>query len=415
VNAPPGQKRAPQLVAANGGAELISDPLVQGTFASTSFEARRFVNFPLLPCRGRVGASIGVMLCPDSGLGGGGGRMPQAPSAPPSMPASALGIGCIRAALSSNPLKIMADIAARNCGFFDVEVYPTGVQMRGKLDPLRKAPELCVRGQILGFSDAAARRLKQAFMQLEVVGSILWSFTLTTHASLSPEVWRAIMKRFRCGVRDRGWAGIWRVELQRRGTPHLHVAFWLPRGVDFNEVRLLWLRCTREIDDEEARRHAVKGQRIEQGDGGWAVYMGLHSGKHKEAQLGWIGKQWGIWNVSAFAKREPVRAVLNRYQHRSFLRVVRRLETAARRQHFQRLKTVADRVGARFPIAAASLDRKVRRMARRLKVPQPHSRMVRLMKGATAERILEWSRGLGRSEPQSQRVARGDAALGLPF
>jgi hypothetical protein len=338
--------------------------------------------------------------------------LPQAPSAPPPQPVSALGIACIRAALFHKVQTINGRISARNCGFFDVEVYPNGVQMRGKLDPLREGPELPPRGSICGFSDAASRRLKRAFMELEVPDAVLWSVTLTTHASLSPEAWRTVMKRFRCGVRDRGWAGIWRVELQRRGTPHLHVAFWLPVGVSWNAVRLLWLRCTREIDDEEARAHAVKAQEIAQGDGGWAVYMGLHSGKHKDAQLGWIGKQWGIWNVSAFAKREPVRATLNGYQHRSYLRVVRRLESAARRRHFQRLKAVAAHVGGRFPIARASLDRKVAKMARRLKVRELHSRMIRLMNGVTAARILEWSRGLGRSEPQSQRVDRVDTTLG---
>jgi hypothetical protein len=388
-----------------------------GLFASTPTERGEFVNFPVRPGRGYQRSDIAHVERPKSGPGGGGGRLPEAPSAPPPVSAPALGIASIRAALIRNVLEVNGRISARNSGFFDVEVYPNGVQMRGKLDPLREAPDLPPRGQIHGFSDKAARRLKCAFMELEVPGAVLWSFTLTTHASLSPDDWRALMKRFRCALRDRGWAGIWRVELQRRGTPHLHVAFWLPVAVHFNEVRLLWLRCTREIDDEEARGHAVKGEQIPAGDGGWAVYMGLHSGKHKEAQLGWIGKHWGIWNVSAFAKREPVRATLNGHQHAAYLRTVRRLETAARRRHFQRLKTVADRVGARFPIAAATLQRKVARMARRLKVRTPHSRMIRLMNGATAERILEWSRGLGRSEPQSQLVDRVDTALGqgLPF
>jgi hypothetical protein len=345
------------------------------------------------------------------GGGGGWGGGGPPPPAPPELGPSALGIVCIRAAILSNSLAVMAQISERNCGYYDVEVYPNGVKMRGKLDPLRPAPELPPRGEIQGFSHAAARRLKVAFMELQVQGSVLWSFTLTTHASLSPEAWRGVMHRFRVAVRQKGWAGIWRVELQRRGTPHLHVAFWLPPessayGGTANEVRLLWLRCTRELDDELARRRAVKGQEIPHGDGGWAVYMGLHSGKHKEAQLGWIGKQWGIWNVAAFTKREPVRATLNRYQHAQYLRTVRRLETASRRRHFQRLKTVAHRLGQRFPIARATLDRRVSRMARRLKVPTPHARMVRLMDGKTAERILEWSRGLGRSEPQTARSAQ---------
>jgi hypothetical protein len=406
VIAPPGQKEAPQLRSGNGGAINERSTVAGGLFASSAPEWRPFVNFP--SSRSPTGAASDRRTGDSRGGWGRGGRLPQAPSTPPRPAVSSLGIACIRAHLLPNLLDIRARIRDRNEGVFDVEVYPNGVQMREKMDPLREPPDLPPRGRITSFSDAAARRLKRAFMELHVPGAVLWSFTCTTHAALTPGQWRAAMKRFRMGVLRNGWAGIWRVELQRRGTPHLHVAFWLPAessayGGISNEVRLLWLACTRELEDEAARVHAVKGCEIPEGDGGWAVYMGLHSGKHKAAQLGWLGSQWGIWNGEAFSRREPVRAVLNQYQHDQYLRVVRRMETAERRRHFQRLKAAAAVAARRWPIAAASFDRKVARMARRLKVKTPHSRMIRLMDGTTAARILEWSRGLGRSEPQLGR------------
>jgi hypothetical protein len=286
--------------------------------------------------------------------------------------------------------------------------------MRGKLDPLKEPIKCPPRGEITGFTSKAARRLKRAFMELYVPNRVLWSFSLTTHAVFTPDQWRGAMKRFRCGLVKRGWAAIWRVELQRRQAPHLHCAFWLPQGDGLNDVRLLWLRCTRELDDEAARAHAVKGDPIKQGDGGWAAYMGMHSGKHKEEQLGWLGKQWGLWNVSAFAVREPVRATLNSKEHSRFLRCVRRLETAERRRHFLRLKMEALSMAQRFPIAAAAFDRKVARMRGRLRVPVMHSRMIRLMKGSTAVRILDWCKGAGvESTPdRPQAVAQ---SLGTPF
>jgi hypothetical protein len=37
--------------------------------------------------------------------------------------------------------------------------------------------------------------------------------------------------------------------------------------------------------------------------------MALHDGKKKSEQLGWLGKQWGIWNREKFEARAPVMAI----------------------------------------------------------------------------------------------------------
>ena len=58
-----------------------------------------------------------------------------------------------------------------------------------------------------------------------------------------------------------------------------------------------WLR-----EHPEGRVLAETARRIE--SAGWAVYLALHNGKSKEAQLGWVGKQWGVWNREAFSRIE---------------------------------------------------------------------------------------------------------------
>jgi hypothetical protein len=59
--------------------------------------------------------------------------------------------------------------------------------------------------------------------------------------------------------------------------------------------------------------------------------MGLHDGKHKESQLGWKGKQWGIWNREAFTECPPVAdLILSEREHALFLRILRKWDQADR-------------------------------------------------------------------------------------
>jgi hypothetical protein len=214
---------------------------------------------------------------------------------------------------------------------FRVEIYPTGLRVRrgglNKTEP----PDCDERGDITTFSHKAARRLREWFMTQYVPRMSLFAVTLTTHAIFSPSDWRAISKRFRQSLVRVGFAGVWRVELQKRKTPHLHVAFWLPASDSVNDIRTLWLRATGEHNDAQAFEYAVYSKPISQDEAGWAVYMGLHDGKHKTEQLGWLGKQWGIWNRGKYVERAPVVFDLNTRQHGAFLRFLRRLEIANRR------------------------------------------------------------------------------------
>lgn len=224
----------------------------------------------------------------------------------------------------------LADLNALRDGQFRGEIYPCGVRLERKLGLWICNAEGCNRGEITSFSDAAARRLRTEFLTGYVPGFNLWAFTLTTHGNFTPVQWRSAMKRMRMTVKRAGWAGLWRVELQKRKAPHAHVALWLPPGTFRARVADAWLRSTGEENDPLAEEHAVVGRMIPQDESGWAVYMALHDGKHKEAQLGWLGKQWGVWNGSAFARRDPERFELDRREHAAFLRVLVRYDRSKR-------------------------------------------------------------------------------------
>jgi len=247
-----------------------------------------------------------------------------------------------------------------------VEIYPSAVSIspvRDYQDGYNPPPPVDgPRGKITTFSPAAARACREALVTLHVdkKGYSFWGFTLTTKRINTPAQWRKICKRFRTECIARRWAGIYRVELQKRKAPHIHVGMWLPFGDGKIDVVLAWCRCSGELDDQDALDHSVRGHMIEQDQPGWAVYVALHSGKHKGSQLGWQGKQWGIWNKSILTKRNPLRICIEGHDHPKFLRTLRNLENAARR--------------------SAGKDSRVRSMHR--------GNLLRCMKGETAQKII---------------------------
>lgn len=282
------------------------------------------------------------------------------------------------------------------------KIYPAGVKIEAHKSPFRADAPLvgCVtdpdnqRGTIEGFSHEAARRLREWFMTQKVDGFDLWAVTLTTHANLSPDEWRAVMMRFRQGVKARGWAGCWRVELQKRRAPHAHVAFWLPPSATLADVSALWLRATGEEHDAAARQHAVEGRKIPADETGWAVYMGLHDGKHKESQLGWKGKQWGIWNREAFTERQAVELVLSEREHALFLRILRNWDVSdrMRRERAEEERTDAEMVEKIKAISGGVLPACFSVVVTPVRRPRPRylhrGNLLRLLDGAFVEFVL---------------------------
>jgi hypothetical protein len=204
------------------------------------------------------------------------------------------------------------------------------------------------RGAITGMSFHAAARLRETVMTRTPPGEA-FSLTGTTRRARSDAEWRGIMKRFRMMIVRQDLAAVWRVELQKRKAPHVHAIVWINQEfqhqdeIDAASMRLRWawlraigaVRVRRngisELVDLQELNHAAV---VECGlTPGWLAYLAGHASKHKAEQLGWQGKQWGIWGAEKFA---PVHALERREvsgpQKRLFDRSLRRWQRAKLRR-----------------------------------------------------------------------------------
>lgn len=201
-------------------------------------------------------------------------------------------------------------------------IYPGGVHLKGDM-PRGKPPVGTIRGTIEGFSGKAASRLRAFCVQWEVKERVPWAVTCTIRKSLSVEDFQAAAMRMRSWCRRYDVPVIWRVELQRRGVPHLHCVVWARSADDVAAFRLAWLSATFAEKDPASRKHAVQSRAVY--GAGWAVYVALHNGKHKTDQLGWKGKQWGIWCRDRFTPRASEVFQVSDRQRVVFQRILRKL------------------------------------------------------------------------------------------
>lgn len=184
-----------------------------------------------------------------------------------------------------------------------------------------QAPKNNKRGAITGMSWESAARLRAFAIEHSVPGHTLWSMTGTTRAVHSPDDWRAIMQRFQKLLTRAGAAGIWRVELQRRKAPHVHMLIYWPNKLvtSFEEmpgeiVSRMWHQAIGLINRQGFYVDGSTSERMYSAQCSlgtspeWVVYLAGHASKHKEGQLGWLGKQWGIWNRAAFTPTVPLLA-----------------------------------------------------------------------------------------------------------
>lgn len=111
------------------------------------------------------------------------------------------------------------------------------------------------RGRITHFSEDSRRRLRRTFHALERDADSLF-LTLTWHEGTpTPDEAHAALRRFWKRVRRRfpHVAAIWKMEPQKRGTPHFHLLIYGIRWVDAQWISALWHDCTDETSDEHER------------------------------------------------------------------------------------------------------------------------------------------------------------------
>lgn len=129
---------------------------------------------------------------------------------------------------------------------------------------------------------------------------------------------------------------IWRVELQKRLQPHIHAVGWhKPSEGQLAALEMAWWDTLRRIPDAVhgdrfhvpgALRHAVRIDEVNQHDPfGWWRYLASHTGKAKQAQLGWRGRNWGVLNPELLTSTAGIQYGLTMSQFYRMRRMMRRL------------------------------------------------------------------------------------------
>ena len=253
-----------------------------------------------------------------------------------------------------------------------IALYPRGVKTKGYMPRFGK-PEGSGgdRGDITGWSKNSRRRLRDWLLVNQPVGGSVIAATFTVPGdAINPKDWRKLMKLLTTKLIRAKVGLVWRLELQKRGMPHLHcLAVPAPqshtrqrrrraRGVEYPylaEVNVgLWLKWTwlelidtlppssgrvyiegkGVIDVVSAPRSLLVGARehavdlsADEGDR-WYRYLCDHTTKSKQEQIAtWQGfRHWGIIYRPAFIEVAPSEEVrLPRRQFSAFYRQLRKL------------------------------------------------------------------------------------------
>lgn len=168
------------------------------------------------------------------------------------------------------------------------------------------------RGKQVTFSAASARRLREKLLHVPSFNDT-WGVTLTLqkdkYHEFGKEFFRDFFKRFCDSLRGRCRLGhisrefffLWRIELTKEKTPHFHCVV---NGSfsDLMQMRDLFLKMLRKYYDYSPPPDvAVDYRRIDNYDDAYN-YVCSHATKHKREQLGWAGRQWGIFFIASEAR-----------------------------------------------------------------------------------------------------------------
>ena len=222
-------------------------------------------------------------------------------------------------------------------------------------------PPVRQEGDITTFSRASRSRLREtlAMAHLKSGGRLFGvTFTIPSPTSsdiLSPAKVRDIWFDFIRHIFPRSFPHsslIWRIELQERGQAHWHCVFYcsdddaLSRNVDLSiafdlvcfEVCSVWRALvynrvnTENWSDKTHFGFADNGVDVKPLTSSAIVgYVCDHGSKQKQAQLGWVGRQWGVIgrkNLS-FEGESVVSVPLE--HHKKAARQFRRLQEHLRR------------------------------------------------------------------------------------
>lgn len=195
-----------------------------------------------------------------------------------------------------------------------ISVFRSGVKATRECEYVAKLPDSqsSKRGRITGFSKASRRRLRDLILRTSAYGFWRFGLCLTLPGELvenETDVFKRIVNRFQTKF-HRAFSSsfmICRVELQSRGAPHLHALVFLrddgdSRFSDWVGVAELWrsaVYCDWRFSSESSFRafenHGVKFTDFKSKSAA-IRYLVDDMSKHKQAQLGYKGKQWFVVN-----------------------------------------------------------------------------------------------------------------------
>lgn len=138
------------------------------------------------------------------------------------------------------------------------------------------------------------------FLSREVPDRPIWAVTLTVPVCANAVEWRLRFKRFCARAVKDDLPFVWRVELQRRGVPHLHCVLYADTD-GAARFRLDWLISWGLLEHPDALRRAVDYRQVD--SDAWFSYVVFHQFKHTRDQAGWVGRHWGVIGRRLFVDR----------------------------------------------------------------------------------------------------------------
>lgn len=205
-----------------------------------------------------------------------------------------------------------------------VSIYSNGVRFNKSNTYYPKSETLKTRGKITEFSSHSRLRLRKSILQNSLPNSKSFGLTLTVPWMYKKEtlseillLYRKVFHRF-CIAFSRKYknsACIFRHELQQRKMPHTHIILYLSnndsQSCDLltSNIKSLWVNSLSDtISDCNIVGFLKYGIKLDKLDNKLNMYRYIadHTSKSKQAQLGYIGKQWGFINRKNFVKEKPL-------------------------------------------------------------------------------------------------------------
>lgn len=210
------------------------------------------------------------------------------------------------------------------------------------------APKNAFRGTIKGISSKSRYRLIKKLAKINRPDEPIF-ITLTYRSFTDCFVdWKTHLDNWRRRISASfpEYAGVWRLEFQKRGAPHYHVLLWLGKEVPLADFQRrcteIWCRCIGQTDAANFEYGCTVEPVTDFRQS--AFYLSVYQAKDAQDRTDiHTGREWGLWHRKRL-RLAPVRsASITGPQLRLFRRLVRRQYESFMRSSGKGLR---DRTGA---------------------------------------------------------------------